>query len=388
MKIGIDKLGFYAPHLYVDMNDLAEARGIDPGKFTIGLGQDEMAVPPITQDPVSLAANAAEQILDREDKDAIDLVIFGTESGVDHSKSAAVYVHQLLGLNPKARSVEMKQACYGATAGIQMAKGHIALHPDKKVLILASDIARYGLNTPGESTQGAGAVAILVSAEPRLMELESESTYYTEDIMDFWRPVYSSTAFVDGKYSNEQYIAFFQKVWKDYQEQTGRSLEDFAAIAFHLPYTKMGWKALRTVIEDAPEAVQERLKNNYQISTKYNRNVGNIYTGSLYLSLISLLENQDDLKEGDTIGLYSYGSGAVGEFLSGKLQNGFKNHLQTASHQAMFDNRECISVAAYEKVFEEALPTDGSEKQLNVNEDPAKICLAGVKDHIRSYAVK
>lgn len=86
--------------------------------------------------------------------------------------------------------------------------------------------------------------------------------------------------------------------------------------------------------------------------------------------------------------MYSYGSGAVGEFLSGKLQNGFKKHLQTASHQAMFDNRECISVAAYEKVFEEALPTDGSEKQLNVNEDPAKICLAGVKDHIRSYAVK
>ncbi|GIO24465.1 hydroxymethylglutaryl-CoA synthase [Oceanobacillus sp. J11TS1] len=388
MKIGIDKLGFYAPHLYVDMNDLAIERGIDPGKFTIGLGQDQMAVPPVTQDPVSLAANAAAQILDNEDKDAIDLVIFGTESGVDHSKSAAVYVHQLLELNPRARSIELKQACYGATAGIQMAKGHIALHPDKKVLVLASDIARYGLNTPGESTQGAGAVAILLSADPNLIELESESTYYTEDIMDFWRPVYSTTAYVDGKYSNEQYIAFFQKVWKDYQEQTGRSLEDFAAIAFHLPYTKMGWKALRTVIEDAPEEVQERLKNNYQISTIYNRNVGNIYTGSLYLSLLSLLENQEELKAGDRIGLYSYGSGAVGEFFSGKLQPGFKKQLQVTDHKALFENRKCIPVATYEKVFEESLPTDGSEKQLNVEEDPAKICLAGVRDHIRSYVVK
>ncbi len=54
----------------------------------------------------------------------------------------------------------------------------------------------------------------------------------------------------------------------------------------------------------------------------------------------------------------------------------------------MFANRKCISVAAYEKVFEESLPTDGSEKQLNIDEDPAKICLAGVKDHIRSYAAK
>lgn len=388
MKIGIDKLGFYAPHYYVDMNDLARERGIDPGKFTIGLGQDQMAVPPVTQDPVSLAANAANQILDESDKEAIDLVIFGTESGVDHSKSAAVYIHQLLQLNPNARSVELKQACYGATAGIQMAKGHIALHPDKKVLVLASDIARYGLNTPGESTQGAGAVAILVSASPRLLALENESTYYTQDIMDFWRPVYSSTAFVDGKYSNEQYIAFFQKVWGDYKEQTGRKLEDFAAICFHLPYTKMGWKALRTVMEDAPEEVQEKLKENYQMSTKYNRNVGNIYTGSLYLSLLSLLENQTDLKEGDRVGLYSYGSGAVGEFFTGVLQPDFQDQLNTTEHAQLFESRECISVAKYEEVFEEVLPTDGSEKQLNVADDPAKICLAGVKDHIRSYIVK
>ena len=35
----------------------------------------------------------------------------------------------------------------------------------------------------------------------------------------------------------------------------------------------------------------------------YNRYVGNIYTGSLYLSLISLLENRD-LQAGETIRLW------------------------------------------------------------------------------------
>src|SRR5699024_5189837 len=123
------------------MNELAVARGDDPAKYTIGIGQDEMALAPITQDPVTLAANAAEQMLTEDDKDAIDLVLFGTETGIDHSKSAAVYVHRLLGLPSEARAVELKQACYSGTAAIQLAKGHIALNPDKKVLVLASDIA-------------------------------------------------------------------------------------------------------------------------------------------------------------------------------------------------------------------------------------------------------
>jgi len=297
MKIGIDKIGFNSPHFYVDMNELAVARNEEPAKYTIGLGQDEMAVAPITQDPVTLAANAALGILDEQDIEKIDFVMFGTETGIDHSKAAGVYVHSLLGLRPNVRTIEMKQACYGATAALQLAKGHIALHPDSKVLILAADIARYGLNTPGEVTQGAGAVALLVSADPGIMVFEDQSTYLTSDIMDFWRPIYSDTAYVDGKYSNEQYIAFFDHVWKEYQEKTNLGLKDFEAICFHLPYTKMGIKALEAVYPNGMGEDEERILNNYQISTTYSRRVGNIYTASLYLGLLSLLEQKETYKK-------------------------------------------------------------------------------------------
>src|SRR5699024_10101590 len=227
VKIGIDKIGFHIPHYYVDMNDLAVARNVEPAKFTIGIGQDEMAVAPVTQDPVTLAANAAINILDEEDIQAIDFVMFGTETGIDHSKSAGVYVHRLLGLQPNARTIEMKQACYGATAALQLAKGHIALNPESKVLVLGSDIARYGLNTPGEVTQGAGAVALVVSANPKIMALEDHSAFITKDIMDFWRPTYSDVAFVDGKFSNEQYLAFFADVWEQFKEKANMTIEDF-----------------------------------------------------------------------------------------------------------------------------------------------------------------
>lgn len=388
LKIGIDKIGLYTPHLYVDMNKLAVERNVEPEKFTIGIGQEKMAVPPITQDAVTLAANAALGILDKADKDKIDFVIFGTETGIDHSKSAGVYVHQLLGLNPEARTIEVKQACYGATAAIQMAKGHIALHPESKVLVLGSDIARYGLNTGGEVTQGAGAVALVISADPKIMLLEEKSAYLTADIMDFWRPVYSDTAFVDGKLSNEQYISFFGKVWEQYKAKTGLGLKDFEAICYHMPYTKMGLKALRTVLDEVSDEDQARLLENYEISKGYNKNVGNIYTGSLYLSLLSLLEQKEDLEAGARIGMFSYGSGAVGEFFTGILQPNYRNHLNIEAHHALFLARQEVSVSEYEKIFAETLPTDGSTVELDIGQDPATICLAGITDNMRQYVNK
>ncbi|MBP1970232.1 hydroxymethylglutaryl-CoA synthase [Virgibacillus natechei] len=388
MKIGIDKIGFYTPHLYVDMNELAVARDIDPGKFTVGIGQEKMAIAPITQDSVTLAANAALEILDEEDKDKIDFVIFGTETGVDSSKSAGVYVHELLGLNPQARTIEVKQACYGATAGIQMAKGHIALNPESKVLVLGSDIARYGLNTSGEATQGAGAVALLMSADPTIMALEDKSAYFTSDIMDFWRPVYSDKAFVDGKLSNEQYIAFFSKVWGQFKEKSGLGLKDFDAICYHLPYTKMGLKALRTIWDEGSDNDKERLEENYTFSAKYNRIVGNIYTGSLYLSVLSLLENKEDLKAGSRIGLFSYGSGAVGEFFTGILQPNYRDHLYVDNHTELFQSRTAVSVSEYEETYEDTLPMDGSTMELDIDNDPATICLAGITADQRQYVNK
>ena len=89
MDIGIDKINFFTSNLYVDMTKLAIARNEDPDKYLIGIGQSKMAVIPPTQDIVTMGANAAESMLTNEDKESIDLVIVGTESGIDNSKSAA-----------------------------------------------------------------------------------------------------------------------------------------------------------------------------------------------------------------------------------------------------------------------------------------------------------
>ncbi|KRN88644.1 hydroxymethylglutaryl-CoA synthase [Ligilactobacillus ceti] len=387
MKIGIDKASFYTADMYVDMAKLALERNEDPNKYLIGIGQHKMAVTPPSQDIVTLAANAAAQIITPEDREQIDMVIFGTESGIDNSKSAAIYVASLLGLKNNLRTFEIKQACYGATAALQMAKGHIALHPDKKVLVLGADIARYGLRTKGEPTQGGGAVALLISQNPHILALEDETAYYTEDVMDFWRPIGRNEAVVDGKFSANVYLDFLQETYQQYTAKTGYQLSDYAAFVFHLPFTKMGIKAMRQVIlkdYDPESQLYQTYMERYEAARKYNMLVGNIYTGSMYLSLISLLENATDLRAGQRIGFYSYGSGAIGEFFAGILQPGYQNYLQTDLHQALLAHRQEVSVAEYEEYFDAMVLSD-EERTIDITKDAAQFVLSGVHEQKRQY---
>ncbi|MGG5312393.1 hydroxymethylglutaryl-CoA synthase [Enterococcus sp. DIV2371] len=385
MKIGIDRLSFFIPNLFLDMAELANRRGDDPAKYHIGIGQDQMAVNQVFEDIVTLGANAASKIVTEEDREKIDMVIVGTESGIDQSKASAVIIHHLLKVQPFARSFEVKEACYGGTAALHMAKEYVKNHPDRKVLVIASDIARYGLASGGEVTQGVGAVAMMITQNPRILSLEDHSVFLTEDIYDFWRPSYSQYPVVDGPLSNSTYIESFQKVWNRYKETTGRTLADFDALTFHIPYTKMGKKALQSVIEETDEATQTRLMSRYEEGITYSRRIGNLYTGSLYLGLISLLENSQALKAGDRIGLFSYGSGAVSEFFSGYLEADYQNFLFKEENQAMLDNREALTVDQYEEIFNQTLPGHGESAEYH-SELPYSIYK--VENDIRFYKEK
>lgn len=387
MNIGIDKIGFFTPHLYLDMKDLAQARNEDPNKYLIGIGQSKMAVIPPTQDVISMAANAADQILTVEDKEKIDMILFATESGVDNSKSGAVYLQRLLGFKNQVRVVEMKQACYAATAAIHFAHGHIAMNPDSKVLVIGADNARYGLKTKGEVTQGGGAAAMLISRNPRILSIQDDATFWAEDVMDFWRPLGHDEALVDGKYSTNVYLDFFKHVFDEYQAKTGFDISKFDALCFHLPYTKEGYKALKIAIEGADPTVAANLTREFENVRKYSNQIGNLYTGSLYLGFLSLLENANDLKAGMRIGLYSYGSGAQGEFYSGLLRPGFEKQIKHQAFQSVLDARQRLTVEEYEKVYNSRIK-DEKTRMLDIESDPAKYVFAGVKDYQRQYLRK
>ena len=382
MNIGIDKIGFAAPDYVLDLADLAQARNVDPNKFKIGLLQSEMAVTPVTQDIVSLGAKAAEAILTEEDKQTIDMVIVGTESSVDQSKAAAVTIHGLLGIQPFARSIEMKEACYGATAGLSLAKSHISQFPESKVLVIASDIAKYGVASGGEPTQGAGAVAMLVTANPRTLVLNNDNVCQTRDIYDFWRPNYDKYPRVDGKFSTEQYTDCLTTTFDYYGQKTGKTLKDFAAMCLHIPFSKQGLKGLQAIAQD--EETLSRLTERFQEAIVYNKVVGNIYTGSIFLSLLSLLENSRAIEAGDQILFYSYGSGAVCEIFSGSLVEGYQNYLEE-NRLEQLNERTKLSVEEYEQVFFKEVSLDENGTSLDLPADQSPFALIKVENHKRIY---
>lgn len=384
VNIGIDKINFYVPKYYVDMAKLAEARQVDPNKFLIGIGQTQMAVSPVSQDIVSMGANAAKDIITEDDKKHIGMVIVATESAIDNAKAAAVQIHHLLNIQPFARCFEMKEACYAATPAIQLAKDYLANRPNEKVLVIASDTARYGIESGGEPTQGAGAVAMLISHQPRILQLNDDAVAYTADVYDFWRPTGHKYPLVAGALSKDAYIKSFQESWKEYARREDKSLSDFESLCFHVPFTKMGKKALDSIINDTDETTQSRLTSGYEDAVYYNRYVGNIYTGSLYLSLISLLENRT-LTPGQTIGLFSYGSGSVGEFFSATVVEGFEQHLDKKTHQALLNERQEVSVKEYESFFRRFDDLSFDHEIENVENDKNIFYLENIEDDIRYY---
>lgn len=424
--VGIDRITFATPNCYLSMKDLAIARGIDPNKFTIGIGQSQQAVPPNHQDIVTLGAQAALPLMPYIDSNRLKMVIVGTESGVDASKSSALYIHKLLNLSSWVRCVEVKEACYGGTAALMMARDYVLTHPGAQVLVIAADIARYGVGTPGEVTQGAGAVAMLVSENPHVLQINNDSVVKSAEIQDFWRPVYQSTALARGKFSTEQYIRMFCDVWQRYSAENDCNFNDFEAICFHLPYTKMGLKALQAGLEENSGAsltgdTREHLLARYQDSTQYSRRIGNIYTGSLYLGLISLLDydyfrnscdssdpacdspevscdsssaansnesplHPSPLLPGQKIGLFSYGSGAVAEFFSATLVPGWRSALFSNQHLKSLNNRTQLSVSQYEEMFNSAAPYSPQDfVSSQENRSGARFVLDSIKSQERNY---
>lgn len=380
-SVGIEAISFYTPRYVLDLQKLALARNIDPNKYVQGLGQELMAILPPDEDVVTMAATSAKQALENSDTSNIAMLLVATESGVDQSKALGIWVHHLLGLPKACRVIELKQACYSGCAALQMALSFLRQHPDKKVLCIATDVARYGLQTAGEPTQGAAAAAMLLSCQPKIVAFDPEYGAYTSHVMDFWRPNYRDEALVDGKYSTRIYLSALEECWTNYQEASKRSFADHARFCYHIPFTRMAQKAHERLCKlssslETVDAIQDSLH--------YSRKLGNSYTASLFIGLSSLLEQSHEDLAGKRIGFFSYGSGCVAEFFSGKVLPAYQNHLKKTFHESLLKTRDEVTLEQYEEYYQFRLPQDGSEFSIPRYKS-GSFRLVGLKNHERLY---
>lgn len=370
INIGIEKIAAYIPEYYITMEQLSKHRNIPLEKLTIGLLQDKMSIPSYNQDIISMAVNASHQILTTEDKKLIDLVIFSTESSFDHSKASSITLSSLLNINTSARCVEIKQACQSTASGLSWAYEHLQLYPDKKVLLVSSDIAKYEPETAAESSQGAGAIAMLISTNPKILKLNNDPKIWYDDIYDFYRPINYPYPIVDGQLSKDAYLNALDHVFDKNQK--------YEALLFHTPYPKLVYKALQHL----NLSNDNNLKQHLDKALIFNKVVGNIYTGSLYLSLISLLINSN-LKAHNTIGFFSYGSGCVAEMFSGQLMPNYKDYLLIDYHQNLINNRKQLTFNNYLKYMHQPVLTN-----TKIKTDKHSYCqLKMIKNYQREYLI-
>lgn len=355
MQIGIDRIGFYTPKQAFLLDTLARNRGIDPQKFTHGLGQEMMSVPNVFEDVVTMACEACYDIVDFDKlKEDIDFVLFATESSFDYSKSAGVYLHELLGLNKNCRVVELKQACYAGTAAINIAKSHILQNENSKCLVVCSDVALYGLKSAGEPTQGAGAIAMIISKNPAIGELDTKHAYYCENQNDFWRPIGRKTPIVDGHKSIKIYLQHLAETYNQYLKLNGLSYHDHSKFCYHLPFAKIASKAndILNIDNDKTDKISH--------GQYYTSLCGNLYNGSLFLSLLSTLECDLGDLSGLRIGMFSYGSGSMSEFFSIKIKKNYKSYIKSNRCHAL-STRVALGYSWYEDVVKELLDRDYQE---------------------------
>jgi hydroxymethylglutaryl-CoA synthase len=414
--VGIDDIATCVPKIYVDAEEMAEARGIAPGKLTVGLGINKLSIPDAHEDAATMAAMATLRLMEKNDLQPKDVgfIQVATETGPDAAKPISCYVLGMLEQRYGAGSFdhvgapETKFACVGATYAVIDRLAYIASGWNKSEcsIAVATDIAKYELNSSGEPTQGAAAVALLLKENPRLIAYEPEYTGFgTVDDKDFFRPIERTTAVVNGQYSIGCYLRDMRIAADAYKKNMLDSgelkspkesvIEKIGFVSFHSPFPKMvqyafasflihDWRNLpkweKISREIGPEPNRKGLSNvefyisegykafrkNFTKTKEFIREyeekaadsltalslIGNSYTASVWLGATSHFETRKDDLAGKRLGIGSYGSGSSAIVCSFIVQPEYKEVTRKIRLMQELNQKKKISMDVYEDLHE------------------------------------
>lgn len=457
--VGIDAIEIAVPRLYIHYKELAEARRIDPAKLKHGIGVEKMAIPDADEDVATLAADATLSLLRQTGLTPEDIGRFtiSTESSLDEAKALNAYVIGMLeevygrGSFVHCGGTELKFACVAGSYGLHDAANWIRAGENggKAAVVVASDVAKYALGSPGEYTQGGGAVAMLVKEEPRLLALDPKvASAVVSNDRDFFRPMGYVTPVFDGHYSNWAYLVSVAKAFHRYKQKAqktglfdgsthGSVLEQSEYVLFHLPYPKMAKNAFAYLVREdmrdlpqfqfllqeigmsepllnlagaelesltADKALLERdnafRKSLMQTSffqetflSKVNSSLyagsqlGNLYSAAIFMSLASLV---NALKEkgkvaGKRVLFCSYGSGSSAMAYSGIIQPGYLDAAENLSLNAALEGRQPLDFQTYERLHKGAVSYNSPISAKHKYFALKNIGTEGVKTGYREY---
>mmetsp|Transcript_25168 Transcript_25168/g.25373 ORF Transcript_25168/g.25373 Transcript_25168/m.25373 type:complete len:472 (+) Transcript_25168:85-1500(+) len=455
-NVGILAMEIYTPKRFVAQEYLEAADGC-PGKYTIGLGQLNMAFSDDCEDITSIFLTVVHSLLEKYkiEPSSIGRVEIGTETLIDKSKSVKTSLMSIFGDNTDLEGVTNVNACYGGTAALFNSLAWIESSDwdGRYALVVCGDIAVYEAG-PARPTGGCGCIAMLLGADaPVVMEPGVRATHCL-DVYDFYKPNHSEYAVVDGKLSQRAYLSSVDKCYMKYKQKTAKkypkrapiTAEYFDYFAFHSPYNKLVQKGfgrlyyvdhhnqssssssylsseshqsnndetdniiLKVSVEDSYEnrevdtslrtISQTRFTETVLPGCALSRNIGNCYTASVFLNLLSILIEHGETLVGKRIGMFSFGSGSVASLYSFMGRNtlssghGFSlSRIQqvTGDISHRLSSRKLCSVAEFTEALEMRARSYGvaplvPEGQME-NLFPGTFYLTGVDEkHRRRYA--
>ncbi|HEX9985332.1 MAG TPA: hydroxymethylglutaryl-CoA synthase family protein [Thermoanaerobaculia bacterium] len=368
--VGIEAMNAFAGTAYVDVEELAGHRKLDRTRFA-NLLMKQKTVPLPYEDPITYGINAARPLIDAmtpEDRDRIEMVISCTESSFDFGKSMSTYFHKLLGLNRNCRLFELKNACYSGVAGLQMAINFVLSQasPGAKALVIATDVSRFMLVEGGEAmtlewsflepSSGAGAVAMIVSDEPHVFQIDvGANGYYGYEVMDTCRPVADGDA-GDSDLSLLSYLDCCDNAFREYAKRVEGAdfAKTFAYLAMHTPFGGMVKGAhrdiMRKVVKANPKEIEADFERRVMPGINYCQRVGNIMGATTMLSLLSTIEH-GDFSTPQRVGCFSYGSGCCSEFFSGVVTSDGQQRVRAMRVKEQLDKRHRLSMAEYDRLL-------------------------------------
>lgn len=361
-RIGIEKINIYGCSLCVDQKDLALGRDKDPEQVLKDYLIETRSLNPLWEDTVTMAANAAFPILTEQDKKDIGMLIVGTEGSVDFGKPMSSNLHGQLGLNANVRNYETKFACYSGVAALDAAVNWIAsgLNKGKKALVIATDFSRMHLGKPHEFVLGGAAAAVLVSENPKILEYELEKKgSWTFDVYDTFRPTARHES-GNNEVSLYSYMDALEGAYKHYCENAGEDVDFdsyFKYNIYHMPFPGMAFQAHRVLCNLSnprkKSEIREDFNKRVMPSLFFAQRVGSTYGASNFIGLCGLLSSAEDVKAGDRIGFFSYGSGSIGEYYSGIICEGAVDAVKSLGITEMMDARKKIPFDQYEALEKE-----------------------------------
>lgn len=267
-QVGISGFAVYVPPYRVDLESWCRWTNNPWDKTRAVVGHSFRMRGP-AQSVYTMAATAVMRLIDRYQVDPrrVGFLGLGTESSTDNSAGAVIVKGMLddglqaSGRPPLSRNCEVpevKHACLGGVYALKHALRYLALEPDDRcAIVVSADIAEYARGSSGEPTQGAGAVAMLIERNPKLLtvHLEHIGSASSYRAVDFRKPVlrniirgklnchFQDLPVFNGKYSTTCYLDETQHALDDMSRRMGRDAPEYyrelAAIFMHRPYHRM-----------------------------------------------------------------------------------------------------------------------------------------------------